>query len=78
MNDIIRRTLITAGILVVIEWSGLVRDDDKRPDGLSSLPRKMGNSLVWDATCIDILAPPLLPSTAGSAGAGATFAESFR
>ncbi|XP_073967700.1 uncharacterized protein [Choristoneura fumiferana] len=73
LNDVIRRALVSAGAP-----AGLVRDDGKRPDGMTLMPWKMGRPLVWDATCIDTLAPSHLPSTANRAGAAADSAECLK
>ena len=78
LNDIIRRALVTAGVPAALEPAGLVRDDGKRPDGMSLVPWKMGRPLVWDATCVDTLAPSHLPSTAGCACAAAASAETLK
>ena len=78
LNGIIRRAFVTAGVPALLEPNGLVRDDGKRPDGMSLLPWKMGRTLVWDATCVDTLAPSHLTSTAGCAGAAAASAETFK
>jgi len=78
INDIIRRALVTAGVPAVLEPNGLARDDGKRPDGMTIMPWKLGRSLVWDATCVDTLAPSHLPSTAGCAGAAAAGAENLK
>jgi hypothetical protein len=51
------------------------RDDGKRPDGLTLIPWKEGRCLVWDATCVDTLAPSHVNSTAITPGAAATEAE---
>ncbi|KAI5632514.1 DM DNA binding domain-containing protein [Phthorimaea operculella] len=40
-----------------------------------SLPWKLGKCVVWDATCVDTLAPTHLPSTSRCAGAAAASAE---
>ncbi|CAH1639389.1 unnamed protein product [Spodoptera littoralis] len=42
------------------------------------MPWKLGRSLVWDATCVDTLAPSHLPITAGCAGSAAASAESLK
>ena len=67
MNDLIRSALAIAGVPAVLEPKGLARDDGKRPDGMAIMPWKLGRRLVWDATCVDNLAPSHLPSTACSA-----------
>ncbi|KAJ8722193.1 hypothetical protein PYW08_004595 [Mythimna loreyi] len=78
INDIIRRALVTAGVPAVLEPSGLVRDDGKRPDGMTLVPWKVGRPLVWDATCVDTLAPSHVLSSAGCAGAAAAAAETLK
>ena len=78
INDIIRRALVAVGVPAILEPSGLVRDDGKRPDGMSLFPWKMGRSLVWDATCVDTLAPSHLPSSARCAGSAAAAAEDLK
>ena len=40
-----------------LEPSGLYRSDGKRSDGASVVPWRCGKILVWDATCVDTLAP---------------------
>ncbi|CAK9292669.1 unnamed protein product, partial [Gordionus sp. m RMFG-2023] len=40
-----------------VEPFGLFRSDGKRPDGISLIPWKRGQFLVWDYSCIDPLAP---------------------
>ena len=78
INDIIRRALVAVGVPAVLEPNGLARDDGKRPDGMSLFPWKMGRPLVWDATCVDTLAPSHLPSSACCAGAAAAAAENLK
>ena len=49
--------------------SGLYRSDGKRPDGVSIVPWKCGQLLVWDATCPDIFAPSYSTIAAHQVGA---------
>ncbi len=56
VNDVIKRSLGTAGIPCHLEPTGLYRYG-KQPDGVSIVPWKGGKVLVWDATCPDTLAP---------------------
>lgn len=62
----------------MLEPNGLARDDGKRPDGTTLTPWKLGRPLVWDATCIDTLAPSHLSATACQVGAGAASAENAK
>ncbi|PZC80745.1 hypothetical protein B5X24_HaOG213969 [Helicoverpa armigera] len=78
INDVIRRALVAVGVPAVLEPNGLARDDGKRPDGMSLFPWKVGRTLVWDATCVDTLAPSHLPGTACRAGSAAAQAENLK
>lgn len=75
LNDIIRRSLASVNIPALLEPTGISRDDGKRPDGMSLIPWSMGRVLVWDATCVDTLAPSHLHRTSNRAGAAAEAAE---
>ena len=44
----------------MLEPRGLYRTDGKRPDGVTTIPWKMGKQLVWDVTVVDALAPSRL------------------
>jgi hypothetical protein len=57
VNDLIKRALSSAEVPSRLEPSSLMRDDGKRPDGLSLSPWRNGRCLVWDFTCPDTLAP---------------------
>jgi len=50
LNDVIARSLASAGVPVSKEPSGLSRSDGKRPDGLTLIPWRAGRSLMWDVT----------------------------
>lgn len=56
INDIIWRAMCSAGIPATKEPVGLLRDDGKRPDGLSLIPWSSGKLLTWDVTVVDPLA----------------------
>lgn len=78
LNDIIRRALVSAGAPAILEPTGLARNDGKRPDGMTLVPWKMGQPLVWDATCVDTLALSHLRGTAVKAGSAANSAENLK
>ncbi|XP_063547387.1 uncharacterized protein LOC134754868 [Cydia strobilella] len=78
INDVIRRALVSAKVPAVLEPSGLARDDGKRPDGMTMVPWSMGRPLIWDATCVDTLAPSHVLSTSATAGVAASSAESLK
>ena len=56
INELIQRSLATAGVPAQLEPSGICRSDRKRPDGATVAPWKCGRALVWDATCPDTCA----------------------
>ena len=64
LNDLVKRSLVTAGLPSVLEPPGLNRGDGKRPDGMTLIPWSRGQSLVWDVTVVDALAPSRLNSNA--------------
>ncbi|XP_063630769.1 cytochrome P450 4C1-like [Cydia splendana] len=75
LNDVIRRALASVSVPAILEPNGIARDDGKRPDGMTLIPWRLGRTLVWDATCVDTLAPSHLQATSVKAGAAATTAE---
>ena len=75
LNEIIHRALTTSHIPSRLEPTGLDRSDGKRPDGITMVPWKNGNLLVWDATCSDTYAPSHLAQSTMVAGAVASQAE---
>ncbi len=56
LNDIIFRALTTADIPSIKEPTGILRNDGKRPDGMSLVPYSYGRSLLWDVTVVNTLA----------------------
>lgn len=56
-TPIIKRAFSAVGVPSCLEPSGLVRSDEKRPDGVIMVSWKSGKLLVWDATCPDTLTP---------------------
>ena len=50
LNDLVARAFAAAGVPVAKEPVGLVRQDGKRPDGLTLIPFEGGWSLTWDVT----------------------------
>ena len=63
INNIIKRSLDTAGLHSILEPVSLDRGDGRRPDGVTSFPFKGGNALAWDATCTDSFSTSNLFST---------------
>lgn len=53
--DIIYQALVTVGVPTILDLNYLLRDKGNRTNGMSLIPWKLGQLLVWDATCADIL-----------------------
>jgi len=68
LNDIIWRSLGSAGIPATKEPSGLVRQDGKRPDWLTLIPWQGGKSLAWDVTVVSMLAQSYVDRAATGVG----------
>ena len=68
LNDVIKRSLQTAGVPSLLEPTGIDRGDGKRPDGMTIFPFAEGKSLVWDATCVNTYAASYLPAVAVTVG----------
>ena len=75
INDIIHRSLTTAGLPSRLEPPGLSRSDGKRPDGMSLVPWSSGRPLVWDATCCDTYAASYRGLATSEAGCVAASSE---
>jgi len=56
--------LTRAGVPSIKEPHGLVRDDGKRPDGLTLLPWNSGRSATWDVIVVDTLGNAYLQQSA--------------
>ena len=75
LNDIICRSLGSAVIPATKEpWSGLVRQDGKRPDGLTLISWQGRKSLVWDVTVVSPLAQSYVDRVATGVGVVAVMA----
>ena len=75
LNDIIKRSLESTKVPCHLEPTGLYRSDGKRSDGASVVPWRGGKVLVWDATCVDTLAPSHISLAVRESGAVAADAE---
>jgi len=71
MNDIIFRSLSSAGIPASKEPTGLTRLDGKCPDSLTLVPWQGGKPVTWDITVVSTLAQSYLHAS-GHSAAGAT------
>jgi hypothetical protein len=74
LSDIIWRSLTSAGIPASKEPVGLVRQDGKRPDGLTLIPWQGGKPLTWDVTVVSTLAISYVQSAGRGAGSVAELA----
>ena len=68
LNDDIQRSLVKAGVPSVKEPNGLVRNDGKRPDGVTQIPWSSGRCATWDVTVCDTLASSYASLSSISAG----------
>jgi len=68
LNDIIWRSLGSSSIPAIKEPSGLVRQDGKRPDGLTLIPWQGGKSLAWDIIVASTLAQSYVDRAATGVG----------
>ena len=75
LNDVIKRSLQSAGIPSILEPVGIDRGDGKRPDGITIFPFSRGKCLCWDATCVDTHSETQMNSSAVSAVGAADGAE---
>ena len=68
VNDIVWRAMQKAKIPAAKKPPGLLRSNNKRPDGVMLIPWKQGKCLAWDVTMPDIYAQSYLPTTATNVG----------
>ena len=78
INNIIKRSLDTAGLHSILEPVGLDRGDGRRPDGVTSFPFKGGKALAWDATCTDSFSASNLYSTILNPGSASSAAKDLK
>jgi len=78
VNGLIKRALLSAEIPSCLEPTKLLRDDDKRPDGITTMPWSRGKSLAWDFTCPDTLAASHLNKAVTGPGQVANHAEQLK
>ena len=73
INDLTFRTLKRPDIASTKEPKGLVREDGKKPDGLTLVPWKAGKA-TWDATIVDTFSASYLKVSPVSPGQAAEVA----
>lgn len=71
VNDVVWRALGRAVVPCVKEPQGLVREDGKRPDGLTLVPWLSGKCATWDVTVVDTLGSAYLQKSANTAASAA-------
>ena len=78
INNIIKRSLNTAGLHSILEPVGLNRGVGRRSDEVTSFPFKGGMALAWDATCTDSFSTSNLCSTILNPGSASSAAEDLK
>ncbi|KAF2884083.1 hypothetical protein ILUMI_22089 [Ignelater luminosus] len=68
LNGILKRSLSLMNMPCSLECGELVRDDGKRPDGMTHVPWSRGQHLVWDVTYTDTLADSHVEHSAVESG----------
>jgi len=71
INDLIWRAFSKAGFTSIKEQHGLLRSDNKRPDGLTLIPWRDGRCATWDVTVTDTVAPSYLSMSSACAASAA-------
>ena len=74
-NALLKQALSSIKVPSILEPNGLTQTDGKRPDGYTLAPWEEGKQLVWDVTCVDLLAPSRIAN--GSIANPGTAAEVF-
>ena len=74
INDIIARSISSAGVPISKEPVGLLRANLKRPDGITLVPWFRGRALAWDATIASSLADSYIEASASLAGSASEVA----
>ena len=75
VNELIKRSLSSAEIPSRLEPTSLIRQDERRPDGMSLTPWSNGRCLAWDFTCPDTMAPSHINNAVNGPGVVACEAE---
>ena len=75
VNDLIHRALTRANIPAIKEPKGLLKTDNKRPDGYSLIPWHAGRNLTCDVSITNTVAASYLPLSSTVAGGAAEMAS---
>ena len=73
LNTLLKQALSSIKVPSILDPNGLTRTDGKHPGGITLAPREEGKQLVWDVTCVDLLAPSRIEN--GSVANPSTVAE---
>ena len=73
LNDIVYHALVRAGLPSIKEPSGSMKEDARRPDGVTLVSWSSGKCLAWDATVTDTMAFTHSNRTVHVAGSAAEF-----
>ena len=73
LNTLVKQALSSIKVPSILEPYRLTRTDGKRPNGITLAPWEEGKQLVWDVTCVDLLAPSRIKN--GSVANPGTAAE---
>ena len=76
INDVIARSVTTAGVPVMKKPCSLTRTDGRRLNRLTMTPWQAGKSLTWDVTVVSTLADSYVHLSSQSAGGQAEAAVS--
>ena len=78
LNTLVKQALSSIKVSSILEPNELTRTDGKRPDGVT-LAREEGKQLLWDVTCVDLLAPSRIENgSVANPGTAADDAEELR
>ena len=75
-NEIIHKALQSAHIAAELEPAGMFLNDNKRPDGVTLMPLRLGRFMAWDFTCVHRLAASYSTQAATPGPCVAELAES--
>jgi len=75
INDLIKRSLVSAGIPLILEPIGTCLEDGQYLDGMTLISWAFGKALLWDTTCVDSFAPCHIANSSKSLGFAACEAK---
>ena len=78
LNNLVKTSLASIDIPVILEPPGLFRSDGKHVDGVTIVHWKSGRALAWDVTCSDIFAPTYVSLVSPGAGKVVNLAKTMQ